>query len=36
MIGNTEVTLKGKNVKVNKLTKALSVNNKAKTIVDQK
>ena len=41
MVGNIEATLKGKNVKVNKSTKASSVentsnvNNKAKTMVDQ-
>ena len=36
MVGNTKATLKGNNVKVNKLTKASSVDNKAKTTGDQK
>ena len=36
MVGNTKVTLKGKNVKVNKSTNSSSVNNKSKTMVDQK
>ena len=41
MVGNTEVTLKEKNVKVNNSTKASSAantsnfNNKSKTMVDQ-